>query len=99
MVDERKKKKMDGTIYTVSDAVNALISALKESAYAFDYGSFTFKYHIDIGMLVKLKIGEVPDFPVGSNWLNELSGHDWLVNSIEEIENKFGVVFLLEEEI
>lgn len=94
-----KKKRADSTIYTLSEAVNALIATLQEADYPIDYSSLTLKYHIDIGILVKLVSGEIPDFPIGTNWLMEGSGYEWLVNSIDEFEDKYVVAFLLEEEI
>ena len=100
MVDE-KKKRAGVTVYTLSEAINALIATLQEAEYPMDYSSLTPKYHIDIGILVKLLSDELPDFPVGTNWLHEGTGHDWLVYSIdvEESSGKYVVSFILEEEI
>jgi len=100
MVDE-KKKRAEVTAYTLSEAVNALIATLQEAEYPMDYGSLAIKYHIDIGILVKLYSEEVPDFPVGTNWLHEGTAHDWLVYSIDLAESggQYVVAFILEEEI
>jgi hypothetical protein len=99
MVDERKKRRTEDVVYSVHDVINTLISVLRDAGYSMNFDGWTLKYHIDIGMLVRLVADGIPDFPVGSNWLLEASGHDWLVNSIEAVDDKFSVVFLLEGEI
>ena len=99
MVDGMKKKKADATIYTLIDVIKALVTTLEDSGYSMDFENLILKYHIDIGILVKLVANEIPDFPIGTNWLQDGTGYDWLVNSVEEYENKYIVGFLLEEEI
>jgi hypothetical protein len=99
MVDEKRKKKTDGTVHTVSDVINGLVSALLESGYSMEFDRLVPKYHIDIGLIIKIPSKEIPDFPIGTNWLQEMSGYNWFVNAIEPKAGSFDVMFLLEEEI
>jgi len=96
-----EKKKIESNAFTVAEAVNALINSLKEANYEFDYSTCTFKYHLDIGMLVQFEIDDIPNFPVDTAWLFDASSFDWMVSSIEPRVEKPGyvVVFLLEVEI
>lgn len=98
MVDG-KKKRVEATESTLNDVINSLVSTLRDSDYSMEFDGLTLRYHIDIGILVKLVTNEIPDFPIGTNWLQEGTGYDWLVNSIEVDDDKFVVGFLLEEEI
>lgn len=98
MVDG-KKKRAEATESTLNDVINSLVSTLRDSDYSMEFDGLTLRYHIDIGILVKLVTNEIPDFPIGTNWLQEGTGYDWLVNSIEVDGDKFVVGFLLEEEI
>lgn len=101
MVDAVKKKKIEGEKYSISEATQALINTLKETNFPIDYDSLIFKYHIDIGILVRLISKGIPNFVVGTSWLSDATGYDWLVNSIEPIEDGkvYEVVFILEVEI
>lgn len=98
MVDG-KKKRAEATESTLNDVINSLVSTLYDSGYSMEFDGLTLRYHIDIGILVKLVANELPDFPIGTNWLQEGTGYDWLVNSIEVNGDKFDVGFILEEEI
>lgn len=98
MVDG-KKKRGEAMEYTLNEAINSLLLTLRDAGYSMEFDGLTLRYHIDIGILVKLETSEIPDFPIGTNWLKEGTGYDWLVNSIEAEGNKFIVGFLLEEEI
>ena len=98
MVDA-KKKRGEARDYTLNEAINSLVSILRDSGYSMEFDGLTLRYHIDIGILVRFETSEIPDFPIGTNWLQEGTGQDWLVNSIEVEGNKFIVGFILEEEI
>ena len=95
-----KKKRTEGAVYSLHDVINGLVTALKETGYSMDFDNLALKYHIDIGILVRLVSKELPDFLIGTRWLQEGSGYDWLLNSLEELEDGgYVVTFLLEEEI
>jgi len=101
MNDERKKTNAE--VFTVGEAVNGLIDALKEAGYDnFNYDGRKIKYHLDVGLLVSIKSEGIPDFPVDTPWLLTASGFDWILYSMEEEDDGskiHDIVFLLEGEI
>jgi hypothetical protein len=101
MSDERKK--INTETFTVHEAVNGLIDALKEAGYNdFSYDEHKVKYHIDVGLLVLIKSKGLPDFPVDTPWLIELSRFDWMLHDMEVVGAESGVydvVFVLEVDI
>ena len=102
MNDRRKVKRMNGE-NTIPEVVDNLLVDLRTGLG--DYGllldEWSFGYHIDIGLLVKIPSSCLPPFPVGGTWLNEILSYDWLVSSIEynHETKRYDVVFMLEEEI
>jgi len=99
MVDGTKKRKRVATDYSVHDAINMLVAVLRDAGYSMEFDGLTLKYHIDIGIMVKLKMQDMPDFPVGTTWLQDGTGYDWLVYTIAFVDGVHEVVFIIEEEI
>lgn len=96
MVDEKKKGK---EVVTFNIVVEALLSFLREMGYDMELKGYLIKYHKDIGILIEIKAMTLPDFPIGTDWLFEATGYDWLVNSIEQVADFYKIVFLMEEDI
>jgi hypothetical protein len=98
MTSERKR--LENEASTSDEAVDALITGLKEAGYTFNYDKPSIKYHIDVGLLVMFKSQGRPNFPLDTAWLIETTGFDWLLQSMDEVAvDVFDVVFRLEVEI
>jgi len=97
-------KRKDSSVengYTVQECVETLLNTLKESDHPVDVEHSEFKYHLDIGLLVRVQWKGIPNIIVFGSWLQDATGLSWVVHSINPIDESmvYNVVFLLEEEI
>lgn len=97
-------KRKDSSVengYTVQECVETLLNILRMSDHPVDVEHFEFKYHLDIGLLVRVQWKGIPNIMIFGSWLQEATGLGWVVHSINPIEESevYNVVFLLEEEI
>ena len=97
----KKDEKSNEDTVTVPQAVEALLKLLEEFPQTIDVSKATFKYRIDVGLLEKVPWKGLPNIGLFDTWLQDGTGLDWVIYSIDEIEGSeyYNVVFLLAEEI
>lgn len=91
---------------TVKECVEDLVNYIASMGYPIDKEKFELKYHMDVGIIVKVLWNGIPSIPIFSDWLQSGTGYDWIVRSIDlAMDEKWGlnaqfhVSFLLTEEI
>lgn len=86
------------------ECIESLLDMIEEMSFPANVKAYEFKYHIDVGILVKVPWKGLPVIPIFGDWLQKGTGLDWVVQSIygtENSDNEFNymVTFLLAEEI
>lgn len=91
-------------IMCLQECVNGLLNVISDRSFPADIKNFKVKYHLDVGILVKVPWIGLPNIPIFDDWLVAGTGVEWLVQVIDAIEQPnseytYVVTFLLKEEI
>lgn len=85
----------------LNDCINALLKAITDMSFDVYLDQWELKYHIDVGILVKIPWCGIPNLPIFGDWLQDATDMGWVVRTIDKIGNSkdYMVVFNLAEEI